>query len=159
MLLRQPSACMYLKITKSCSQISSFVAREKGVVAINLFYQTVRRKEYIKFNCQPFFNDSGVYINELHQTIQEQNQFDSEKMRKILASDYIYETTPVIVTPINNTCFNLTCVKNVSFSENSRLVSCLEKRYFCAVVRLKWILQMGCFHTISYNICQNLAMY
>ena len=77
MLLRQPSACMYLKITKFVSQISSFVAREKGVVAINLFHQTVRRKEYIKFNCQPFFNESGVYINELHQTIQEQNQFDS----------------------------------------------------------------------------------
>ena len=48
-------------------------------------------------------------------------------MRLIRASDYIYEKTPVIVTPINTTCFNLTCVYNVSFSENSRLVSCSER--------------------------------
>ena len=127
MLLRQPNPCMYLKIAKSCSRISSFVARENGVVAINLFHQTVRRKKYIKFNCKPVFNESGLYINELHQTIKEQNKFDSGKMRQIKASDYIYENTPVIVTPINNTCFNLTCIHNISFSEHSELVSCAKK--------------------------------
>ena len=54
-------------------------------------------------------------------------KFESGNMRLIRASDYIYEKTPVIVTPINTTCFNLTCVHNVSFSENSRLVSCAER--------------------------------
>ena len=77
MLLRQPNGCMYLKIAKACSRVSSFVARENGVVAVNLFHQTVRRKEYIKFSCKPVFNESGVYINELHQTIKEQNKFES----------------------------------------------------------------------------------
>ena len=128
MLLRQPNGCMYLKIAKACSRLSSFVSRENGVVAVNLFHQTVQRKEYVKFSCTPVFNESGVFINELHQTIQEQDKFESGNMRLIRASDYIYEKTPVIVMPINTTCFNLTCVFNVSFSEHSLLVFCSERK-------------------------------
>ena len=43
LLLRQPNGCLYLKISKACTTVFSFVSREEGVLAINLFHQKVHK--------------------------------------------------------------------------------------------------------------------
>ena len=39
-------------------------------------------------------------------------------------SDFIYKQVPLIVVPVNLSCFELHCVRNVSFSEDGRLEFC-----------------------------------
>ena len=128
LLLRQHNGCVYLKILNSCSRISSFILRMDGVLAINLFHQKVNKKDYLRFSCSPIFNDSGVFINSLHHTSQEKQNFWNDVMRRVENVDYIYDKVPVIVAPMNGSCFRLHCIENVSFSELGKLDFCTEKQ-------------------------------
>ena len=43
-------------------------------------------------------------------------------------TDFIYEQVPLIVVPVNLSCFELFCVENVSFSEGGRLEFCNKRQ-------------------------------
>ena len=62
LLLKQYLGCIYLKVSTSCSRISSFVPKSGGVMEIRLFHQRVVKKEYLRFICNPIFNSTGIFI-------------------------------------------------------------------------------------------------
>ena len=128
LLLNQYTGCVYLKVSNSCSRISSFIPKLDGVLAISLFHQKVTRREYLHFICNPIFNDTGVFINALHHTSQERNEFKNDTMRQVEAGDFIYSKVPVIVVPVNRSCFQLHCIANVSFSELGKLEFCTKQQ-------------------------------
>ena len=124
LLLKQYMGCKFLKVSASCSRVSSFVPKSGGVMEIRLFHQRVVKKEYIKFICNPVFNNSGVFINQLHHSVKEKSNIKNNTVRLVQDSDFIYKQVPLIVVPVNLSCFELHCVRNVSFSEDGRLEFC-----------------------------------
>ena len=94
---------------------------------IRLFHQRVVKKEYVRFICNPVFNSSGVFINELHHSSKEKSSFKNDTIRLVRNTDFIYEQVPLIVVPVNLSCFELFCVENVSFSEGGRLEFCNKR--------------------------------
>ena len=78
LLLKQYLGCIYLRVSNSCSRISSFVPKSNGVLEIRLFHQKVIKKEYLRFICNPFFNSTGVYINSLHHSSKEKSSFKND---------------------------------------------------------------------------------
>ena len=128
LLWRQHNDSVYLKISNSCSRVSSFIPRLDGVLAINLFHQKVNKKDFLRFSCSPMFNASGVFINSLHHTSREKQNFRNNVMRRVESGDYIYDKVPVIVAPLNGSCFRIHCIQNVSYSEHGKLDFCTEKQ-------------------------------
>ena len=94
LLLKQYSGCVYLRVSNSSSRISSFTPKSDGVLEIRLFHQKVTRKEYLRFICNPIFNSTGVYINTLHHSSKERNDFKNDTIRMVESTDFIYSKVP-----------------------------------------------------------------
>ena len=66
-------------------------------------------------------------------------------MRRIETMDYIYEKVPIIVTPVNGSCFTLHCIQNVSFSEKGKLEFCTEKQVLIRCDEIEIDFKFGTF--------------
>ena len=71
-------------------------------------------------------------------------------------TDFIYEQVPLIVVPVNLSCFELYCVENVSFSEGERLEFCNKKE---RLVRCREFLLDFRYGSFSHNFLHDSSEF